>query len=183
MVICGLLVAVLFFFNAGAAVYNQQKIGFVTQAAASYAGVFAATLPSPNSAAGQAAVSAAVSAQVNVLMNNVGLGNATTQTTVTFPTYTDAPHPALQAYAVTVNANIPTFMSSGFANLLPQQIQLSDTAVALQPINQAGTTQYCLVDLLGPEITVPLLQSSAQNLPKDGLPAWSISINGVKKIR
>src|SRR5262249_19280138 len=141
------------------------KIGFLTHSAA----IYAATLT--NTASRQADVDA----EVTNIMSNMGLSGATASTTITDITLNSKP-----AVSVTVNASLPTLLSSNFGNLLPQQVSLVETAVALKPIN---TMKYLVViHPLGGELTLPLVAPTGV-LPNDGLPAWQISLAGVRKIR
>ncbi len=165
LVIGGALMAFLLLMNTGVATYNKEKIGFVANSAASYA----ATLTDPSTR------QANVESLVGTTMSNMGLNSAST--VVTIKDLTEASIPAV---SVTVAVNIPTLLSGSISGLLPQQVQMTDTAVALKPIN---TMQYLVIqDPLGGQVTVPLLNNTGA-LPKDNLPAWSISLQGVKKIR
>ena len=165
LVIAGLIVAGLLLMNSGALIYNQEKIGFVTHSAATYA----ASLTNVGSR------QADVDAQVANVMSNLGLSSADTTTTISDITVNSKP-----AVSVTVTANLPTMLTSNFGAVLPQQVQLKETAVALKPIN---TMKYLIVihPLTG-LITVPLVNPTG-DLPNDGLPAWEISLAGVRKLR
>lgn len=169
LVFTAIIIAALLFLNSGAIIYNQQKLGFIAHSAA----VYAATLPANGTR------QSAVDAQIQNLASNVGLGNAT----IPPATISDSASPnALPVPTVTVSitASIPTMMS-GFGNLVPQQVQLSETAVAAKQIDQVASMQYLYVNL-GSGIYIPLLNTTG-TLPNDGLPAWTISIAGVQKTR
>lgn len=165
IVIIGFIFAGLLLMNSGVLIYNQGKIGFVAHSAAS----FAASLT--NAATRQADVDS----HVSNTMANLGLDATNTTTSITDIDVSSKP-----AVTVTVKANLPTLLSANFGNLLPQQVQLSETAVALKPIN---TMKYIVViHPWGGQITLPLVNATGY-LPNDGLPAWQISLAGVRKIR
>ncbi len=164
LVITGLIFSSLLLLNSGVAIYNQMKIGFVAHSAA----VFAAQDLS-------ASRQTDVSAQVKAMMSNVGLDSANTSTTISDTTINSMP-----AVSLKITANLPTLLSSGFAGILPQQIQITETAVALKTYNPM---QYLLVDPpLGIGCVVPMLQSNG-NYPNDGLPVWLVSLAGIRQIR
>jgi hypothetical protein len=165
VVITGLIFAGLLLMNSGVLIYNQEKIGFVAQSAAAYAA--ACTDPATRQAD--------VDAQVSNIMNNVGLGTATTTSTIKDVTVNTKP-----AVSVTLSASLPTLLSANFGNLLPQQVQLSETAVALKPLN--NMKYLIVIHPLGGSILLPLV-APGRVLPNDGLPAWEISLAGVRKLR
>lgn len=165
LVISGLIVAVLFLLNSGLAVYNQEKIGFVANSAASYA----ANLTNTSTR------QADVDAEVKDTMANLGLDSSNTSTTISDVTLNSLP-----AVSVTITANLPTLMTANFGSIFPQQIQINNTAVALKPVNPMR--YLVVVDPLGGQVTVPLINTTGI-LPNDGLPAWQISLAGVKNIR
>lgn len=164
MVIGGLIVAGLLLMNSGVLIYNQEKIGYATHSAAS----FAATA---NSGSRQADTEA----EVDKIMDNLGLGSATTSTTIRDVTIKSKP-----AVSVTITANLPTMMAAGFGNIIPQQVTLTETAVALKPINPMK--YLVVVHPLTGLITLPLVHPTGI-LPNDGLPAWEISLAGVRRLR
>ncbi len=165
LVFTGLIVAGLLLMNSGVLIYNQEKIGFASHAAALYA----------SRVTNIANRQADVEAQVSNIMNNLGLASASTTITIKDITVSSKP-----AVSVSISASLPTMLSANFGNLLPQQVQLTETAVALKPVNPM---KYLVVThpLTG-QITVPLLNPTGV-LPNDGLPAYEISLAGVRKLR
>lgn len=164
LVTSGLIFAALILLNSGAAIYNQMKLGFVAHSAA----VFAAQDTSGSRQSD-------VSSQVSTMMSNVGLSSANTTTTITDTTIGSMP-----AVSLKISANLPTLLSASFGGVLPQQIQINETAVALKPYNPM---QYIWVNPpVGQGCVVPLLQPNG-NYPNDGLPVWLVSLAGIRQIR
>jgi hypothetical protein len=106
-------------------------------------------------------------------MSKIGLDTSNTNVTITDVTLGRNP-----AVSVAITAKLPVFMGGAFNNIMPQQVQLSDTAIALKPIN---TMKYLVVDL-GGRMTVPLINATGV-IPNDPLPAWYIGIAGVRRLR
>jgi hypothetical protein len=165
LVIGGTVLCVLLLINSGAATYNKEKIGFVANQAATYA----ATLPSDSTR------QALVTTTVNSLLESMGLSS--TNCSVTVSDITVASNPAV---SVTVSASLPTMLSSNFGNLLPQQIQMSDTAVAIKNAWFWAYGKGTLPD--GQSVVCPLLNATGA-LPNDDKPAYAITVLGVTKIR
>jgi hypothetical protein len=169
IIITGLIFAGLLLMNSGALIYNQEKIGFVTHSAATYAAALT------NAGTRQSDVEA----QVSNTMANIGLSGANTSVTIKDISL-GAGANAKPAVSVTVAARLPTMLSSSFGNLLPQEIQLTETSVALKPINNV---QYLVImNVVGQKVTVPMINCTG-DLPNDGLPAWFTNLVGVTRIR
>lgn len=169
LIISGTVLAVLLLMNTGVATYNKEKLGFIANQAATYAATYSAYLPDA------ATRQSNVSSMVTNLLTSMGLNSSNTNVTVT-----DTTVGAQAAVSVTVSANLPTIMSANFSSVLPQQIQSSFTAVA---IKAPYATQYVVgVDPLGGQATGLMINPTGA-LPNDGLPAYSISLQGLKKIR
>ncbi len=165
MIIGVSVLAVLLLLNTGVATYDKEKIGFVADQAAT----FATSLTNMNTR------QADVSSFVDNLLTQMGL--KATNTTVTV---TDIAVGQWAGISVSVSSNLPTLMSAGFSNLLPQTIQVSDTGVA---IKSPYVTQYLVgVDPFGGTVTGELIDP-AGNLPPDAVPAWSMGMLGTQQIR
>lgn len=159
------VLASLLLINTGVATYNKEKIGFVADQAAAFA----------TSCTNMSTRQADVSSFVDNLLTQMGLNASNTNVTVS-----DVAVGQWAAVSVSVTSNLPTIMSSGFSNLLPQQIQVSDTAVS---IKSPYVSQYIVgVDPFGGTVTCALIDPTG-NLPPDGLEAWRMSLTGTKRIR
>lgn len=167
--ITGLIFAGLLLINSGVLVYNQEKIGFVAHSAATYA----ASLTDTSSRQSE------VETQIANTMSNIGLSSANTTTTIQDINLGSGAE-AKPAVSVTITANLPTLLSSNFGNLLPQQIQLTETAIALKPINNVN--YLVIMNLVGQKVTVPIINTTGV-VPNDTLPAWFTNLVGVTRIR
>jgi hypothetical protein len=158
MVIGGTVLAVVLLLNAIAATYNKEKIGFVANTAAVYAGTL------PNNAARQGLVTA----KVNQLLAGMALHASNTTVTVSDLTITTRP-----AVKVTVATSLPTLLFASFSSVLPSSIRTSDTAVAF---NRCWFWGYGVgIHPLGPRWTSPITNATGA-LPADKKPAWTVLI-------
>jgi hypothetical protein len=162
LVIIGFIFSALLLMNSGSASYNQEKLGFVANSAATYAATYTGSSRQTD-----------VTNMVTDTMSKIGLDTSNTNVTITDVTLGRNP-----AVSVAITAKLPVFMGGAFNNIMPQQVQLSDTAIALKPIN---TMKYLVVDL-GGRMTVPLINATGV-IPNDPLPAWYIGIAGVRRLR
>lgn len=167
LIIGGTVAAIVLMLNSGAATYNKEKIGFVANQAALYASSL------NNTPARQALVTDLVN---NLLAsNNLGAGRRGNIVTIKDTTVGSKP-----AVSVTVTTSVSTVFANNFSSMLPQTIQMSDTAIALKPTWFWG---YAVGTLpTGQSLTFPLINATGA-LPNDGLPAYSLSALGLIKIR
>lgn len=166
LIIGSTILAVILLLNTGIATYNKEKVAFVADQAATYA----------TSLTNLSTRDADVRSFVNSLLNQMGVKASNTTVKVT-----DIACSKWAAVSVSVSTTLPTLMSSGFSFLIPQQLQVSDTAVA---IKSPYATAYCVgVAPVGGQVTLALLNATGV-LPNDSLPAWSINLDlGVLRLR
>lgn len=158
--------AVILLLNTGSATYDKEKIAFVANQAATYA----------TSLIDMSSRDSDVQSFVDTMFTQMGV-----KATNTVVTVKDTKCAKWSALTVQVTTTMPTIMSSAFSNLIPQQIQVTDTAVAIKsPYAEA----YCIgVDPLGGQVTLALINPDG-TLPSDGVPAWAISLAaGVVRLR
>lgn len=165
LIIGGTVAAIVLLMNSAAATYHKEKIGFVANQAALYA-----TTLTDNSTR-----QAQVTDLATKLLASMGIDAGVTTVTITDTTLGSQP-----AVSVTVTSAVPTMFASNFSALVPQTIQMSDTAVAPKPFWFWG---YAVGTLpTGQSLTFPLINATGA-LPNDGLPAYSLSALGLIKIR
>lgn len=157
--------AVVLLLNAGAAAYNKEKLGFVTNAAATYA----------TNLTDYGTRQALVADRVNNMLASMSLTPDKSTVTVT-----DMNVGKLPAVSVTVSLTLPTMLSSNFNSILPQAVQLTDTAVALKPRYYWGDGLGMLPT--GQNLIFPLVNTTGA-LPDDGKPAYAITVAAMFKVR
>ena len=166
LIISSTFLAVVLLLNIGIATYDKEKVAFVADQASAYA----TSLTNENTR------DADVKSFVDNLMNQMGVKASGTTVTVK-----DIACSRWAAISVKVTTTLPTIMSTAFSSLVPQQIQVSDTSVA---IKSPYATAYCIgVAPVGGQVTLALINPDG-TLPSDGLPAWSINLEaGILRLR
>jgi hypothetical protein len=161
--------AVLLLLNTGLASYNKEKIGYVANQAALYA-------TSLNNVNAQTRASS-VSSFVDTLFSQMGVKAANTSVQIS-----DFAVGKWAGVKVSISTDLPTLNSSALSTMLPQQLHVSDNAVA---IKAPYATQYLKgVDPIGSgQVVVPIIEAPNGILPADSLPAWSIGLNNLLKLR
>lgn len=118
-----MVVAALLLVNVLAASYNKQKLGFVTDMAA----VYGSNLP-PDTADAPALIEA----RVRALLTEMSVRTTSLTVTSRFNDHSASGRIGTRPVcAVTIDATVPTLLSSNFPALMPVNIKMSDTSVAL----------------------------------------------------
>lgn len=170
MLIIGVTVlAVLLLLNTGIASYNKEKIGYVANQAA----LFATSLNNAN----KPTRLTNVRTFVDTLFTQMGVKASNTSVQVT-----DVAVGKWAGIKVSVATDLPTLNSSALSAMLPPQLHVSDTAVA---VKSPYVTQYLKgVDPIGSgQVVVPILEAPNGILPADGLAAWTMGLNNLLKLR
>lgn len=166
LIIGSTFLAVVLLLNIGLATYDKEKLAYVADQASLYA----------ISLSDRSTRDADVKSFVDNMLNQMGA--KATNTTVTVK---DVACSRWAAISVSVKSTLPTIMSTAFSSLVPQQLEVSDTSVA---IKSPYATAYCLgAAPIGGKVTLALVNPTG-DLPPDTLPAWSINLAfGLRKIR
>jgi hypothetical protein len=164
LVVLGVVFGALLMVNVAGVTCYKEKIGFIANQAADYA----ATLPN------DAARHGLVLDTVKALLVNMGFQNA--HTVVTLTDVMVATRPSVK---VTVTTPFSTFLSKEFSTVIPLQITLSDSAVA---VSNGWYPSYGIVQSGGKQFLGVMINNTGA-LPPDSKPAYLISIMGQWKTR
>jgi hypothetical protein len=165
LVVLGVVLGTLLMVNVAGVTYYKEKIGFIANQAADYA----ATLPDDPARHG------VVLDSVKALL--VSMGFQSTRTVVDVQTITVASRPAVK---VTITTPFSTFLSKEFSTVIPPQITLSDTAVA---VSNGWYPAYGVVQCPTGAQFLGVMINNTGALPPDSMPAYLISIMGQWKTR
>lgn len=118
-----MIAATVLLINVLAASYNKEKLGFVTDMAA----VYGSNLPSDTADAPQL-----IKDRVNLLLNQMSLKTTSLTVTPKWNDYSaDGKIGTRPVCSVTIDATVPTLLSASMPALMPVDIKMTDTSVAL----------------------------------------------------
>jgi hypothetical protein len=170
ILIIGTVLGVLLLINAGTAAYQKEKLCFVANQSAAYATSF---LPSE-----RAAAAPKVQNFSRQLLSNMGINTA--DVTVNF----DVPVGAQKGAQVSITAPFATVAPAGYASVIPNGLQMSDSECVL---NHSYYSAYGLgilgqAGIVGGSVLFPVTKLGLIP-PDDGLPAWTINQGIMIRIR
>lgn len=160
LVVCAVVLGTMLLVSAGMITYCKEKLGFVANQAADYAAVL------PPDGARQGLVLNSVKA----LLTSMGFPTSNTQVTITDLTL-QAPisRPAVK---VTIATPFSTFLANAGGQIIPPQITVSDSAIAL---NNGWYPAYAVVVNLQGQKSLGIMVDGTGTYPSDTLPVYGFN--------
>jgi len=165
LIVLGVVLGTLLMVNIAGVTYCKEKVGFIANQSANYA----ATLPPDPARHGL------VLDSVKALLTSMGFQSARTIVTITDITIGSRP-----SVKVTITTPFTTFLSQNFSGVIPPQITVTDSAVA---VSNGWYPAYGVVQCPTGAQFLGVMINNNGSLPADPMPAYLVSIAGQWKIR